>query len=94
MPGVRCYPPNATFYLFPNVTAAMQAMGLTDVEDFRRAVLYETGVSVCSRVHFGRVQPGETRAATCASPTRASTRRRSSKASGCLKAYLRGGTSA
>ena len=59
-PGIRCYEPNATFYLFPNVTGAMQRKGFTDVEDFRRAVLHETGVSVCSRVHFGRPQPGET----------------------------------
>lgn len=59
MPGVRCYKPNATFYLFPNVTGAMQRKGLADVEDFRRAVLHDTGVSVCSRVHFGRRQPGE-----------------------------------
>ncbi|MGD0996704.1 MAG: aminotransferase class I/II-fold pyridoxal phosphate-dependent enzyme [Thermoleophilia bacterium] len=58
-PGVRCAKPNVTFYLFANVTGAMQAMGLTDVEDFRRAVLRNTGVSVCSRVHFGRRQPGE-----------------------------------
>jgi aspartate/methionine/tyrosine aminotransferase len=58
-PGIRCYRPKATFYLFPNVTGAMRSKGLTDVEDFRRAVLHETGVSVCSRVHFGRPQPGE-----------------------------------
>ena len=37
----------------------MANLGLTEVEDFRRAVLHETGVSVCSRVHFGRPQPGE-----------------------------------
>ena len=59
MPGIRCYTPNATFYLFANVTEAMARRGLSDVEDFRRAVLHETGVSVCSRVHFGRRQPGE-----------------------------------
>jgi aspartate/methionine/tyrosine aminotransferase len=59
-PGIRCYTPEVTFYLFPNVTAAMARKGITDVEDFRRAVLHETGVSVCSRVHFGRPQPGET----------------------------------
>jgi aspartate/methionine/tyrosine aminotransferase len=58
-PGIRCYTPNATFYLFPNVTAAMANKGFTEVEDFRRAVLHETGVSVCSRVHFGRPQAGE-----------------------------------
>jgi len=59
MPGVRCYVPNTTFYLFPNVTEAMRLKGLDDVEDFRRALLHATGVSVCSRVHFGRPRPGE-----------------------------------
>ena len=58
-PGVRCFTPDATFYLFANVSGAMAAKGITSVEDFRRAVLHDTGVSVCSRVHFGRVQPGE-----------------------------------
>jgi aspartate/methionine/tyrosine aminotransferase len=58
-PGISCYAPNATFYLFPNVTGAMALKGFTDVEDFRRAVLHDTGVSVCSRVHFGRPLPGE-----------------------------------
>ncbi len=59
MPGVHCFSPNTTFYLFANVTGAMRARGLSDVEDFRRAVLRETGVAVCSRAHFGRRQPGE-----------------------------------
>ena len=58
-PGIRCYRPNATFYLFANVTGAMQRMGLTDVEAFRRTVLHDTGVAVCSRVHFGRPRPDE-----------------------------------
>ena len=58
--GVRCFCPNATFYLFPNVTGAMERKGFDDVEEFRKAVLRETGVSVCSRVHFGRPLPGET----------------------------------
>ncbi len=58
-PGIRCYTPNATFYLFPNVTEAMASKGFDDVEDFRRALLHNTGVSVCSRVHFGRPGPNE-----------------------------------
>jgi aspartate/methionine/tyrosine aminotransferase len=58
-PGIRCSKPDVTFYLFPNVTGAMARTGFGDVEEFRRAVLHETGVSVCSRVHFGRPQPGE-----------------------------------
>jgi aspartate/methionine/tyrosine aminotransferase len=57
--GISCYTPNATFYLFPNVTGAMERKGFEDVEDFRRALLHETGVSVCSRLHFGRPLAGE-----------------------------------
>jgi aspartate/methionine/tyrosine aminotransferase len=57
--GVHCLRPNATFYLFPNVTQAMQTRGFSDVESFRRSLLRETGVSVCSRLHFGRPLPGE-----------------------------------
>ena len=77
-PGVRCAAPAATFYLFANVTGAMRAGGFADVESFRRAVLHETGVSVCSRLHFGSVAAASA-SSTCASPTRASTRRRSSR---------------
>jgi aspartate/methionine/tyrosine aminotransferase len=58
--GVSCGRPNATFYLFPNVTGAMQRMGFSDYEAFRRAALEATGVSFCSRIHFGRPLPGET----------------------------------
>ena len=57
--GIHCFRPNATFYLFPNVTAAMQQKGLNDYEEFRRSVLTATGVSFCSRLHFGRPIEGE-----------------------------------
>lgn len=57
--GIHCFRPNATFYLFPNVTAAMQQKGLYDYEEFRRSVLTATGVSFCSRLHFGRPLEGE-----------------------------------
>ena len=57
--GIHCFRPNATFYLFPNVTGAMQKKGLTDYDDFRRTVLHETGVSFCTRRHFGRPLAGE-----------------------------------
>jgi aspartate/methionine/tyrosine aminotransferase len=57
--GVRCIRPNATFYLWPNVTGAMEKTGLTDYNDFRRTVLHETGVSFCTRLHFGRPLEGE-----------------------------------
>ena len=58
--GVRCFKPEATFYLFPNVTDVMKRKGLTDYSAFRRAALQETGVSFCTRRHFGRVLDGET----------------------------------
>jgi aspartate/methionine/tyrosine aminotransferase len=58
--GVRCFRPEATFYLFPNVTQAMKHKGTDDYNQFRRAILEETGVSVCTRLHFGRVLEGET----------------------------------
>jgi aspartate/methionine/tyrosine aminotransferase len=57
--GISCIRPNATFYLWPNVTGAMQKTGLTNYDDFRRTVLQETGVSFCTRLHFGRPLQGE-----------------------------------
>jgi aspartate/methionine/tyrosine aminotransferase len=57
--GISCIRPNATFYLWPNVTGAMKKKGLTDYDDFRRTVLHETGVSFCTRLHFGRPLEGE-----------------------------------
>ncbi len=58
--GVSCYRPEATFYLFPNVTGAMQRRGTNDYEQFRKSVLDETGVAFCTRLHFGRAVAGET----------------------------------
>jgi aspartate/methionine/tyrosine aminotransferase len=57
--GIRCFKPNATFYLFPNVTDVMKRKGFDDYEKFRRAALRETGVSFCTRLHFGRPLPDE-----------------------------------
>ena len=59
IPGVRCTRPNSTFYLFPNVTALMDRLGFEQYEQFRRAVLEATGVSFCTRLHFGSPLPGE-----------------------------------
>ena len=59
IPGVRCYRPEATFYLFPNVTELMTAKGFDNYEDFRRAAMHATGVSFCTRLHFGRKLQGE-----------------------------------
>ncbi|PKN23069.1 MAG: aspartate aminotransferase, partial [Deltaproteobacteria bacterium HGW-Deltaproteobacteria-21] len=57
--GVRCFRPNATFYLYPNVTEAMTRMDTADYNVFRTNVLKNTGVSFCTRLHFGRPLPGE-----------------------------------
>jgi len=59
IPGMHTARPDATFYLFVNVTDAMAARGFTDVAVFATAALHETGVSFCTRRHFGRPQPGE-----------------------------------
>lgn len=57
--GFGVHRPNATFYLFVNVTTAMNNLGFTDVGEFATAALHNTGVSFCTRRHFGRPQPGE-----------------------------------
>ena len=59
--GVSCYSPTATFYLFPDVTGAMERVGAAGYDDFRLAALENTGCSFCTRLHFGRALPGETR---------------------------------
>jgi aspartate/methionine/tyrosine aminotransferase len=59
IPGVRCFRPEATFYLFPNVTGLMERKGLATYDELRRAALEQTGVSFCTRLHFGRALPGE-----------------------------------
>jgi aspartate aminotransferase len=59
IPGVSVARPASTFYLFPNVTEAMRAKGFDDVNAFATAALHATGVSFCTRKHFGRPQPGE-----------------------------------
>lgn len=57
--GLVCPKPESTFYLFPNVTKVMERMGFHDVGEFATAALHNTGVSFCTRRHFGRPQPGE-----------------------------------
>ncbi len=60
MPGVSCPTPEATFYLYPDVTEAVRLTGCAGHEDFRRLLLDRTGVSFCTRQHFGKALPGET----------------------------------
>jgi len=57
--GVQLAVPEATFYLFPYVGEAMERTGHDDVGEFATAALHATGVSFCTRRHFGRPLPGE-----------------------------------
>jgi aspartate/methionine/tyrosine aminotransferase len=61
IPGMSVAVPQSTFYLFPDVTEAMERLGYTQVGDFASEALYKTGVSFCTREHFGRRLPGEER---------------------------------
>lgn len=60
-PGVRLAKPESTFYLFPDVTEVMERKGIDEVNAFATEALHATGVSFCTRKHFGRPQPGEDR---------------------------------
>ena len=59
--GVSCFRPNATFYLWPDVTEAMVNKGFSTYQQFIENVLKHTGVSMCARSHFGTPLPGEKR---------------------------------
>ena len=58
--GVEAHMPEAGFYVFPKITGLLQRLGFNDVEEFRKVVLKETGVSFCGRHHFGRPLENET----------------------------------
>ena len=51
--------PESTFYLFPNVSGIMEKKGYSDLDKFRIDALKETGVSFCTRNHFGTPSIGE-----------------------------------
>ena len=59
--GVSLFIPNSTFYLFPDITELYKQMGTQSYEDFRSRVLRETGVSFCTREHFGTKLDSEDR---------------------------------
>jgi aspartate/methionine/tyrosine aminotransferase len=62
MPGVDCPSPETTFYLFPEVTELMTRKGFgADYAGFAEDILVRTGVSLCTRLHFGRPLPDENR---------------------------------
>lgn len=57
--GIDIVTPESTFYLFPNVTRIMEKKGLSSVTDLQVGALHNSGVSFCTRDHFGRPQEGE-----------------------------------
>lgn len=59
--GVHCFRPNATFYLYPDVTVAMENKGFQTYDELLDSVLRNTGVSMCAREHFGTPLSGELR---------------------------------
>jgi aspartate/methionine/tyrosine aminotransferase len=59
--GVSVHVPDVTFYLFPDVTEPFRRSGCADSQAFRLDALRTTGVSFCSRDHFGERQDGEDR---------------------------------
>ena len=59
--GLQFSIPNSTFYLFPDVTEIYNKMNAKSYEDFRRNTLLSTGVSFCTREHFGKTIEGEKR---------------------------------
>jgi len=60
IPGFKAYSPASTFYVMANVTKAAAMLGCKNTEAFRQVILKETGVSVCTREHFGSALAGET----------------------------------
>jgi len=60
IPGFKCDLTDCAFYLYVNVTEAMNKLKLSNVEDFRKLILNKTGVSFCTRDHFSTPHPNET----------------------------------
>lgn len=53
VPGFDVIKPQGAFYLFPNVTKAMEMKGYSDVTEFATAILEEVGVALITGAGFG-----------------------------------------
>ena len=60
VPGMRVHTPNSAFYVFPEVTQTMARTGHDDVAKFATDALHNSGMSFCTRKHFGRPAEDET----------------------------------
>lgn len=56
VPGFNAVKPQGAFYLFPNVSNAMEMTGFTDVTAFTDAILEEVGVAMVTGAGFGSPQ--------------------------------------
>ncbi|MDX1499116.1 MAG: pyridoxal phosphate-dependent aminotransferase [Woeseiaceae bacterium] len=59
LPGFECRPGEGTFYAFPRVTGAIEALGLADDTEFTKHLLESAGVAVVPGSAFGA--PGHVR---------------------------------
>ena len=60
IPGVSCFTPEASFYLFPDIGGLMDNKGFGhNYAAFSDDVLDKTGISFCTRLHFGQLLPEE-----------------------------------
>ncbi len=57
--GMNIYKPESTFYLFPNISKVLINKGYDNLDKFRIDALKNTGVSFCTRNHFGTPKIGE-----------------------------------
>jgi aspartate/methionine/tyrosine aminotransferase len=57
--GMRVHTPNSAFYVFPEVTQTMARTGHDDVAKFATDALHNSGMSFCTRKHFGRPAENE-----------------------------------
>ena len=51
--GVQIVKPNTTFYVYPEISVIYNKMGCSTYEEFRSRTLMGSGVSFCTREHFG-----------------------------------------
>ncbi len=57
--GMRVHTPNSAFYVFPEVSETMKRTGHDDVAKFASDALHNSGMSFCTRKHFGRAADDE-----------------------------------
>lgn len=57
--GMRVHTPNSAFYVFPEVSETMSRTGHDDVAKFASDALQNSGMSFCTRKHFGRAANDE-----------------------------------